>query len=74
MVEVMYRKPVNSARELAITSCISNFDGQITFREADTGETVCLTIEFPSYETAEAATSKLRESGEHVEGPMDYGD
>lgn len=74
MIEVHYKKPENAEREQAISSCVSEYDGEVTYREDDNVESVCLTIEFPNWKRAEDASSKLRETGEHVEGPMDYGD
>jgi hypothetical protein len=73
MIEVQYRKPADPDRERAIWACVSNYDGEVMYREDDSTESICLTVEFPSWETAQDASSKLRESGEHVEGPMDYG-
>jgi hypothetical protein len=35
---------------------------------------VCLTYEFSGFQEAQEAASRLRSQGEHVEGPMDYGD
>ena len=74
MIEVYYKQPVDCAREKMIVDCASRYGGELTFHEDDTANSVCLTIQFPSWESALAATSKLEESGEHVEGPMDYGD
>ncbi len=74
MIEVHYKKPEDKEREQAIMSYVSKYDGEVTYREDDNAESVCLTIEFSNWKSAEDASSKLRESGEHVEGPMDYGD
>jgi hypothetical protein len=74
MIEVHYRKPVNSTREKAIISWVSRYSGELTFREDDAANSICLTLEFPNWELALEAASKLREAGMHVEGPMDYGD
>jgi len=74
MIEVRYKKPANSERERGIVECVSDYDGALTYREDDTADSVCLTIEFRSWELARRAATKLRESGAHIEGPMDYGD
>lgn len=74
IIEVYYKKPENEEREHAISECASEYNGAITFREDDNAESVCLTIEFPYWENAKDAGLKLSESGEHVEGPMTYGD
>jgi hypothetical protein len=74
MIEVYYKKPIDLAREGSITTHISNFGGEVTFREDDSRDSVCLTAEFGNWESAHGAASRLRDSGEHVEGPMDYGD
>jgi hypothetical protein len=34
---------------------------------------VCLTFEFDDRTQAELAANALRQEGEHVEGPVDYG-
>lgn len=74
MIEIYYRKPDDPKRELKIMSCVSDCDGKVTYREDDSVESICLTAEFASWEMAQAACVKLRESGEHVEGPTEYGD
>jgi hypothetical protein len=73
-IEVIYGKPSNCEREREIAACASRFGGVVTFREDDTADSICLTIEFADREAAERAISKIRDSGEHVEGPADYGD
>jgi hypothetical protein len=74
MIEVYYKKPESKERERAISSGVSKFHGDMTYREDDGAETICLTFEFPTWKDASNASTHLRRSGEHVEGPTDYGD
>src|SRR4051812_28520669 len=69
MIEIYYRKPASLMRESAITSILANHDGDVTFRETDSADSICLTAEFTTWERARAASTALREAGEHVEGP-----
>jgi hypothetical protein len=77
MFEVLYKSPPDSRREAAIATCISPYGGRLTYREepdvVGVGP-VCLTYEFSDLTGAQQAASCLREQGEHVEGPVDYGD
>lgn len=77
-VEVLYRSPPDSGREERIAVTIATQGGKLTFREepmsGDGPQAICLTCEFPDLASAEAAASALRKCGEHVEGPVDYGD
>ena len=53
---------------------MSSLGGRLSYREDPNGRTgVCLTYEFEERDCAEAAARALREQGEHVEGPCDYG-
>ena len=78
MLEVLYRSPRDSKREANIESMLAAFGGNLTYREEpvkpEDNQTVCLTYEFSQRQSAELAASKLREVGEHVQGPMDYGE
>ena len=77
MFEVLYKSPSDTRRETVISESISQFGGSLTSREepdvAGVGP-VCLTFEFDDLRVAEQAASCLRSHGEHVEGPVDYGD
>lgn len=77
MLEVYYRPPSDPGKEVALTEHVSSLGGRLTFREVP-GEnrvkSVCLTYEFDSFDRANAAAEALRQQGEHVEGPADYGD
>ncbi len=75
MFEVLYKSPPDARRESAIRERVGQFGGHLTCREEpdDVGP-VCLTYEFGDIGTAGEAASCLRSLGEHVEGPMDYGD
>lgn len=76
MFEVYYKPPTNSLKEAAITDRMAALGGRLDFREdADERgqEGVCLTYEFEELELAAKAAEVLRQLGEHVEGPTDYG-
>jgi hypothetical protein len=76
MFEVYYKAPPNARREAALTDRVLSLGGCLSYRE-ETDETgaanVCLTYEFDSLEQAEMAATFLREQGEYVEGPVEYG-
>jgi hypothetical protein len=78
MLEVLYRAPRDAEKETRIARILEEFNGHLTHKEepADDGlsDTVCLTFEFAERHSALAAANRLRMHGEHVEGPMDYGD
>ena len=75
--EVLYKAPSDPRREAAILDSIGEYGGHLTCREepdvAGAGP-VCLTYEFEEIQVAERAATCLRSRGEHVEGPVDYGD
>ena len=77
MFEVLYRSPSDPQREEVISEHVGQFGGRLTYREEPDvvgAGPVCLTYEFNNYQEAQEAASRLRSQGEHVEGPMDYGD
>ena len=77
MFEVYYKPPVDASREAALAERVSRLGGRLDFREAPAeGELggVCLTFEFNDLDGAWGAAKALRAQGEHVEGPVDYGD
>ena len=74
MIEVFYLQPENAEREQRISDCIAPHGGTITYRESDIAGPICITIEFPNWRGAKEALRQLQRSGEHVEGPVDYGD
>jgi hypothetical protein len=77
MFEVYYRPPEDLRKEEALTARVSGLGGRLSYREIPEREThggICLTYEFDKREWAETAAQVLREQGEHVEGPVDYGD
>ena len=76
MFEVLYKPPSDQRREAVISERVGQFGGRLTYREEPDlagVRPVCLTYEFNGYQEAEEAASRLRSQGEHVEGPMDYG-
>ncbi len=76
MFEVFYRPPVDPHKEAILTTQVSSLGGRLSYREAPAEEGrggVCLTYEFDDSSQAESAARALREQGEHVEGPVDYG-
>ena len=76
MFEVYYKPPPDEEREAKITGFVLKKGVRLDYRETppdtETGS-ICLTYDFDDHHAAEAAASLLREQGEHVEGPMDYG-
>jgi hypothetical protein len=77
MFEVHYRSPACLRREAELTAQVSRWGGRLSYREEANGQgtgTVTLTFEFSAAGQAEEAAALLREKGELVEGPMDYGD
>ena len=76
MFEVYYKAPADRKREAMITDRVGSFGGRLDFREEpnDAEGGVCLTYEFDQLDRAEAAAEILRQGGEYVEGPVDYGE
>ncbi len=77
MFEVLYKSPSDARREATISEYVAPFGGNLTCREEPDVigiGPVCLTYEFDDLGVAEQAASRLRSRGEHVEGPVDYGD
>ncbi len=78
MLEVLYGGPTNQEKEVQIARVLAEFGGHMTYKEEPSPEsliqTVCLTYEFDNSDAADAAAYQLRKLGDHVEGPMDYGD
>ena len=72
MIEIYYRKPDDMARERKITSILADHNGEVTYKETDSGDSICLTAEFDSWENAGVAIAMLRDAGEYVEGPTEY--
>jgi hypothetical protein len=74
MFEVYYKPPRNRAKESALTERVTALGGRLDFHEeADEHVGVCLSYEFDDLESATKAADALRQLGEHVEGPADYG-
>jgi hypothetical protein len=75
MLEVYYRPPADLHKEKALRTQLASLGGRLSYREApETGEGgVCLTCEFEDRRGAVDAAQTLRQQGEHVEGPVDYG-
>jgi hypothetical protein len=76
MFEVLYQPPSDPRREAGISERVGKFGGRLTYREepeAVGAGPVCLTYEFNDINVAQTAATSLRTQGEHVEGPMDYG-
>ena len=77
MFEVLYKPPSDPSREAVLAERIGEFGGRLSYREEPEVvgvAPVCLTYEFNDFEVAQKAATALRSQGEHVEGPMDYGD
>ncbi len=76
MFEVYYKSPVDLKKEEEITGAVARLGGSLDCREtsAETGTgAVCLTYEFDEMELAQKTADLLRQRGDHVEGPVDYG-
>lgn len=76
MFEVYYRPPADPQKEAVLTTRVSGLGGRLSYRESPNGGGgggVCLTYEFDDYNQAAVAARVLREQGEHVEGPVEYG-
>lgn len=74
MFEVYYKPPANPEKESALTQRVAVLGGRLDFREEAAEHVgVCLTYEFNDWESAAKAADVLRQLGEHVEGPSDYG-
>jgi len=77
MFEVYYRSPADPDKEKSLTQRVAALGGRLDYREPSQSRangSICLTFEFNRRDEAEAAASVLREQGEYVEGPVDYGD
>ncbi len=76
MFEVYYAAPTDPAREARLLELVRGHGGWLDCREApevDGSHNVCLTFEFEDLEQALSAARQVRASGEHVEGPGEYG-
>jgi hypothetical protein len=76
MFEVYYKPPADPLKETAVTDRVASLGGRLDYREDAEGNGlvgICLTYEFDDYEKATTAADVLRQLGEHVEGPVDYG-
>jgi hypothetical protein len=76
MFEVFYGPPANPQREAAVTEQVAAEGGRLDCREMgdQLGRgAICLTFEFEDFDAARKAADRLRQQGEHVEGPFDYG-
>jgi len=76
MFEVYYKPPANPLKEAAVTGRVTALGGRLDYREEPDDHAlggVCLTYEFDDLELATKAAEVLRQLGEYVEGPVDYG-
>jgi hypothetical protein len=76
MFEVYYRPPADPAKEESVTKRVVALGGRLDYREdipVNGRGGICLTFDFDSLDMAAKAADVLRKSGEHVEGPVDYG-
>ncbi len=79
MLEVLSKSSLDMRREAMIAESVSRFGGHLSCREEPddvdfAAGPICLTFEFANRQVAQEAASCLRSQGEHVEGPVDYGD
>lgn len=76
MFEIYYKPPPDLQKEAGLTARVASLGGRLSYREvpeAGAKGGVCLTFEFDAPDQAATAARVLREQGEHVEGPVDYG-
>ena len=73
MFEVYYKPPANLAKEKSLTERIQSFGGRFDYREEPSESGICLTYEFEELAFAEKAAAILRQQGEFIKGPVDYG-
>lgn len=76
--ELYYAGPEDEAHNQRLLTSVQPFGGRLTFREPAESQThsdaTCLTFEFANHHDADAAAKALRELGQHIEGPFEYGD
>jgi hypothetical protein len=76
MFEVYYLPPTDPVREERLLEVVRGLGGWLDCREApevDGSHNVCLTFEFNNWGNALTAARQVRDLGEQVEGPGDYG-
>jgi hypothetical protein len=74
MFEVYYKPPADPAKEAALTDRVTALGGRLDYREDATALSgIILTYEFDSPDSARRAADTLRQLGEQVVGPTDYG-
>ena len=63
-------------KEAALANQVAALGGRLDYREelCNGADSICLTYEFDDLRSARLAADRLREQGEHVEGPGGYGD
>jgi hypothetical protein len=78
MFEVFYARPQDPDREARLTEQVAALGGRFDFWEESeipgVCNYVCLTYEFDHWQQAEHVAEVLRQQGEHVKGPYEYGD
>ena len=75
--DLLYKLPRDPARERRLTDDVAAHGGRLNHADETAIEhisnTICLTYEFDDLSTAERCADALREHGEHIEGPYEYG-
>lgn len=71
--EVWYKKPESAETESQIMEWVEPFRGRLDYRE-DNNKAICLTLEFPDYESAHAAYHLIHSKEFHVESFCAYGE
>jgi len=75
MFEVWYARPRDSQREARVTAQVCALGGRLDYwEESESPSNICLTYEFDDWGEAEHAATLLRQHGEYVHGPHEYGD
>jgi hypothetical protein len=77
MFEVYYKAPADPRKEADLVQRVAGLGGRLDYRKVPENEgngSICMTFDFERRDDAEAAARLLRQQGEYVEGPVDYGE
>lgn len=72
MIELYYERPEDPAKEMHAIGLAEQYGGRLTCKETDLPNTLCLTIEFETWDQAVEVADELRAAGVHIEGPCFY--
>ena len=76
LLEILYHAPADERRERHAAACAASHGGRLDYREEPDapGGPICLSFKFDARDQADTAAGRLRDCGEHVEGPSGYGE